>query len=156
MPIKLPCTNGTCRFASISRAGQRVGVDPAVLVEPVAPLRGQTLDASLDRDTAGAPQELQHVRLPQVDPSLDAEAEIARHQRLEQGAVGQENFVNKVNVLNAICRQTVDLGQQRGQQSPAVAVAEVFLGAEAAVVGASARGFHLRPGSSGDASKRWW
>ena len=85
---------------------QFLGAHAAVLVEGIAPLRGQALDPRLDRDTAGTPEELDHRRLPQVNPGLHAEHEIARDERLEQRPIGQEDLVDEVEVLHALPDQT--------------------------------------------------
>ena len=49
------------------------GADAAILVEGVATLGGQALDPGLDGDAAGLTQQLDHRRLPQIDPGLHAE-----------------------------------------------------------------------------------
>ena len=125
--------------------GQLGGVDPAVLVEGVAPLWRQAFDPGFDRDAAGSTQELDHCRLPQIDPGLHAEGHLASDQGFEQRPVGQEDLIDEVEVLHALFEQAVDLGQERIEIAPAVAVAKQFLGAERAVVRAASGRFDLRP-----------
>jgi hypothetical protein len=110
--------------------GQFRRTHAAVLVERIATLGGEALYPRLDRDTAGTAEKLDHRRLPQVDPGLHAEHEIARDQRLEQRPIGQENLVDEVDVLHALPDQRVDLGEKRIQPAPPVSVAKQLLGAE--------------------------
>src|SRR5207302_883324 len=55
----------------------------------------------------------------------------------------EEYLVDEVDVLDPLALEPVDLGQYRVERPAAVAVAEVFLGAERAVIRAAARGLDL-------------
>ena len=54
--------------------GEVLGAHAAVLVEGRAALLGHALDARLDRDAAGGAEQLEQLRLPEVDPGLHAES----------------------------------------------------------------------------------
>src|SRR5690606_29764621 len=116
--------------------GQLLGADATVLVEGRAPLRRDALDAGLDGDAAGAAEQRDHLRLPEIEPRLDAEGEVALDEALEQLPPRQEDLVDEVEILHALRLQRVDLCKQRVEISPTIFVAKVDLRAEAAGVGA--------------------
>ena len=82
--------------------GQLVRRKLAVLCQLVAPGFRQAFDAGLDRDAAPAPEQLQHLGLPQIDPRLHAELESEADKPFEQRAVGQKDLVDKVDVLHSL------------------------------------------------------
>ncbi len=63
--------------------------------------------------------------------------------------MGQEDFVDEVEVFDALGDQGVDLGEKGRKVATAVLVAEVDLGAERAGVGATARGLDFGAGRLG-------
>ena len=67
----------------------------------------------------------------------------ALRQLLEQFAPGQEDFVDEVDVARPRRDQPVEFVEDRRKRTAAVAVAEILLGAEGAVIGAAARDLHL-------------
>src|SRR3546814_13534258 len=85
-----------------------------------------------------------HVRLPEIDARLDAEFHFSFYKRFQKRAVGQEYFVYKIYISDARGDQAVDLLQHEVQITPPVAVANIDLGAEAAMTRTAARGLHLR------------
>ena len=125
-------------------AGQFLGRQAAVFIEPVAALRRQALDPCLDRDAAGGAEQFEHVLAPQIDAGLHPELHRPLPDGLKQFAPRQEDFIDKIDVARAGCDQPVQFFEDGGEGAAAVAVAEVFLRAERAVIGAAARGLHLR------------
>ncbi len=75
-----------------------------LLGEQAAPLHRDALDACLDRDAAGATEEVEHLVRPVVDAQLHAELDVTRDQRLEERAVGEEDLVDEVDVADAARR----------------------------------------------------
>ena len=61
------------RRASISRSPSAAVSSSASLVERLAACRRQAFHAGLDRDAAGAAEQLERMRFPEIDPRLDAE-----------------------------------------------------------------------------------
>src|SRR3546814_4723150 len=104
----------------------------------------ETFDSGLNRSASCLPQQIKHVRLPEIDARLDAEFHFSFYKRFQKRAVGQEYFVYKIYISDARGDQAVDLLQHDVQIPPPVAVAKIDLGAEAAMIGTAARGFHLR------------
>ena len=66
---------------------------------------------------------------------------------LQHVAIGQEDLVDEVDVLDAVRDQPVEFLGDHVERPPAEQVAEIVLRAERAVVRAAARGLHLRAGA---------
>src|SRR5262249_36563868 len=135
---------------------QFLGRQLAVLVEPVAPFRRQALDAGLHRNAARAAEEVEHVGTPQIDAGLDAEFNRPIDERLKEFAPRQENLVDERDVGCARRDEPVEFVEDRRERTAAIAVAEIVLGAEGAVIGTTARYLHLGAGPCRAVSKRWW
>ena len=117
---------------------QILGFQAASLGQGFAALGGQAFDpasmetqpASPSRRSMSGFQRSIRVWTPNTTSRCD--------QGFQQGTLRQEDLVNEVQVADALRDQVVDLRQQDRQVTAAILVAEVDLGAEAAVVGAAA------------------
>src|SRR5204863_2904881 len=89
----------------------------ALLREQRASVLGDALHASLDRDAPGAPEELEHVRRPVVDPHLDTEDDVARGERFEELAIGDEDLVDEVDVAHTLRDEIVELAEDRRERA---------------------------------------
>ena len=78
------------------------GIEPASLVERLAAFRCQAFHSGFDRDAAGAAEQLERLRFPQIDPRLDAELDAEADEALQQRLVGQKNLVDEINVFDAV------------------------------------------------------
>lgn len=121
----------------------------AVLGERGAAFRREALDPGLDRDASGSAQQSQHVRFPQIDSSLNAERQAAGYQSFEQLSVGQEDFVDEVDVFGSLIAEPIDFLQKNIGRPPAVQIAEILLGAEGAAIGTAAGCLDLGAGADG-------
>src|SRR5207248_8861077 len=101
-------------------------------------------DPGFDRNATRRTQKIEHLAAPQVDTRLHPKAYWAFRQRLEQLAPGQKNLVNEVDVGDAGGDQPVELDEYRGERAPAIIVAEILLGAEGAMVRATAGSLDFR------------
>ena len=129
---RLACTNGTCLRASTSSAASSSVVSLQRLSSAARPSSVRlSTPASIETQPA-RPEQLDHLRLPQVDPGLHAELDpAAPTSASSSGAVRQEDLVDEVEILDPLRDQAVDLAEQRREVAAAVFVAEVDLGAEA-------------------------
>src|SRR5438270_655423 len=123
--------------------GQFTRGHPTILVECRSSLFRQALDASLDGDAARLAEQIEHLGLPQIEPRLYAESQVASDQRLEERAIGQEYLVDEIEVADALAAQLVDFAHQGSEVAPAIAVAKIDLGAKAAGIRTAARRLDL-------------
>jgi hypothetical protein len=63
--------------------------------------------------------------------------------------VRQENFIDEIDILDALREQSVDLVENDGQWPPSIAIAEIVFGTEGTMIGASPRRLHLSAGPPG-------
>ena len=129
--------------------GEIFGRHAAALVERRTALDRETLDPGFDRDAARRPQEVEHVRLPEIDAGLDAEFDRAGHQRFEQRPLRQEDLVDEIDVSCALGHEAVDLDQHGVEIALPVFVAKIDLGAERAMVRATPGGLDFGAGADG-------
>ena len=123
--------------------GDSLGREAAVLVEEIPAALADALDAGFNRHTSRAAEEVEHLVIPEIDARLDADPHVARCQREQQVAIREKNLVDEVHVLDAEPDQTIELGEDRRERTLAIAVPEIVLRAEAAVVRTAARRFHF-------------
>ena len=64
-------------FGEDQAIGQLLGAQATALIERCAALLGDALDARFDRDAACRAEQLEQLRLPEIDPGLDAERDRA-------------------------------------------------------------------------------
>src|SRR5688572_28303094 len=72
---------------------------------------------------------------------------MARRKRFQQFRVGQENLIDEIHIFDALGEQSVELGEDDRQGSPAIAVTEILFSTERAVIGAAPRGLDFRAGT---------
>ena len=89
--------------------------------------------------------------LPEVDAGLNAEEQVTRDEGLEKGGLRQEDLVDEIEVVRTpwAAQARRFLPEAGASVAAAVAVAEIDLGAEAAMIGAAAR--WLPPSRAGEA-----
>src|SRR5207302_9668421 len=82
--------------------GQLFGAHLAAFRQRFPARYGETLDAAFDRHAASLSEQLQHLWFPQVDPRLDAKFQSVSNETPQQFFVGEENFVNEINVFGTL------------------------------------------------------
>src|SRR5204863_1656937 len=116
----------------------------AVLVQLSAPLDAEAFDARLDRHATGSPQQLDELRLPEIEPRLDPETDPSLLDQLQKLSIRQKDLIDEIYVFDALLDETVQLFGNHIERTATIAIAKIDLRAEGTVIGAAARGLHLR------------
>src|SRR3546814_11906049 len=74
----------------------------------------------------------------------DWSSDVCSSDLFQERPIDQEDLVHEIEIFDPLTAEAVDLLEHRPEVAPAVAVAEIVLGAARAVIGASARRLHLR------------
>ena len=117
---------------------QLFGRELAALVEGISPFGSETLDAGFHRHTACAAEQLEHVRLPEIDAGLDPEFEPERHEFPQQRFPGKKDFIDEVDIFNALPLKRANFPCDRLRRPMAITVAEILFSAEGATIWAAA------------------
>src|SRR3569832_1626916 len=120
------------------------GAETALFVDEFAAFFRDTLDARFDGDAARGTEQGEHVRFPQIDARLHAELDVAFAQGLKQRPVRQKDFVDEIDIPDALRDEVIDLLEHHVHLTFAIDVSMILLGAERSGVGATARGLDLR------------